>query len=145
LIPRAGLYLLVFKTSRDDLFADKNAGQVGHEKKNARKLLKIWSHPPGSNRRPADYETDDLPLSCSVSVVIRRLLPLLALLLGGFWMGNWMGKRPAFAEPPRSSDMYELMFYACRNTDALPVAAVNANVARRPRRVSQLETHWRAA
>ena len=61
LIPRAGLYLLVFKTSRDDLFADKNAGQVGHEKKNARKLLKIWSHPPGSNRRPADYESAALP------------------------------------------------------------------------------------
>ncbi len=25
------------------------------------KLLKNWSHPPGSNRRPADYESAALP------------------------------------------------------------------------------------
>src|SRR5208282_6460558 len=31
------------------------------EGKLARKCLILWSHPPGSNRRPADYESAALP------------------------------------------------------------------------------------
>jgi hypothetical protein len=55
-------------------------------------LRSRWSHPPGSNRRPADYETENRPISCSVSIAIRRFCSPLDVLLGGFWMGNWMGK-----------------------------------------------------
>jgi hypothetical protein len=52
-----------------------------------------WSHPPGSNRRPADYETEIRRLSCSVLVATGLFQPRLNVLLGGFWMGIWMGKR----------------------------------------------------
>ena len=52
----------------------------------------FWSHPSGLNRRPADYETENPPLSPFVLVVNRAVLPLLAVQSGGFWMGNWMGK-----------------------------------------------------
>ena len=34
---------------------------MGEQNPAARKLLKDWSHPPGSNRRPADYESAALP------------------------------------------------------------------------------------
>ena len=34
---------------------------MGNQKIRASKLLKNWSHPPGSNRRPADYESAALP------------------------------------------------------------------------------------
>jgi hypothetical protein len=61
------------------------------------KLLILWSHPPGSNRRPADYETCNQPPSYSFLVAIGCNSSLKTVLLGGFWMGNWMGKR---AESP---------------------------------------------
>src|SRR5579859_4882096 len=54
-------------------------------------LNEFWSHPPGSNRRPADYEPDDQPPSCSVCIVIRPSSALLGVQFGGFWMGIWMG------------------------------------------------------
>jgi hypothetical protein len=39
-------------------FAEKKNGtDETNEKRIGCKLLKTWSHPPGLNRRPADYET----------------------------------------------------------------------------------------
>jgi len=58
----------------------------------------FWSHPPGLNRRPADYEADNPTVSCSVFVVICRVSTLSRVLLGGFWMGNWMGKKFSVAQ-----------------------------------------------
>jgi len=37
--------------------------KVGNEDEVAYKSMKIWSHPPGSNRRPADYESGEVALS----------------------------------------------------------------------------------
>jgi len=51
-----------------------------------------WSHPPGLNRRPADYEAENPPLSPSVLVGNRPVWPRLLVQFGGFWMGNWMGR-----------------------------------------------------
>ena len=84
----------------------------------------------GIEPAPADYETEALPLSCSVFIVIRRLSPLSTVLLGGFWMGNWMGNSAA-AQPLRAgsaarSDLYS----SARRSDGIraimPAAAVNA-------------------
>ena len=65
---------------------------MGSEKQATRNALKEWSWRRGLNPRPSDYKTDAPPLSYSVSVVTRQLLAPLAALLGGLWMGNWMGK-----------------------------------------------------
>jgi hypothetical protein len=54
----------------------------------------FWSHPPESNRRPADYEPDGRPLSYSGSVSIRSFSLPSSVQSGGFWMGNWMGINP---------------------------------------------------
>ena len=50
--------------------------------------MKRWSHPPGLNRRPADYEAENPPLSPFVLVGIRPVWPRLLVQFGGFWMGN---------------------------------------------------------
>jgi hypothetical protein len=48
----------------------------------------IWSHPPGSNRRPADYEAYDQLLSYSFLVVNMPLSSLSSVQFGGFCMGT---------------------------------------------------------
>src|SRR5690348_14279553 len=53
---------------RADKTADKNSKA---RIKRARKLLILnWSHPPGSNRRPADYESAALPTELGWPVFI---------------------------------------------------------------------------
>jgi hypothetical protein len=64
-------------------------------------LILNWSHPPGLNRRPADYETQNLPLSCSVLVVLGRYWSRARVLFGGFWMAFGWATGGRRAQTPR--------------------------------------------
>ena len=62
LILRARVDLLIFRDAAKSLFLlTKMQTNETSETRPSRKALKTWSHPPGSNRRPADYESAALP------------------------------------------------------------------------------------
>jgi hypothetical protein len=61
--------------------------------------MKRWSHPPGLNRRPADYEAEYQPASYSFLVANWPLFAAWRVHFGGFCMGICMGKNKPGVRP----------------------------------------------
>jgi len=103
----------------------------------------LWSHPPGSNWRPADYETRNRPASYSVLAVTHSPLLVSEVLPGGLWVGIWVGNIPrAFALPGSRRTTVD----AVTSRSKLDRNTPNRRRGRRQQqRQTRLERSWRAA